>query len=86
MVAGMPARLADIIPPPFPEPLETLMLSCPCISQALRLQVAVTESLLDRLEDCKRTFPTVAVLGGAGSGAMLLVVTHLGFWQFCAYN
>ena len=30
------------------------------------VQVAVTESLLDRLEDCKRTFPTVAVLGGAG--------------------
>ncbi len=29
-------------------------------------QVAVTEALLDRLEDCKRTFPTVAVLGGAG--------------------
>ena len=31
------------------------------------MQVAVTESLLDRLEDCKRTFPTVAVLGGAGT-------------------
>lgn len=32
-----------------------------------RTQVAVTESLLDRLEDCKRTFPVVAVLGGAGT-------------------
>ncbi|KAL0037871.1 hypothetical protein WJX79_003110 [Trebouxia sp. C0005] len=31
------------------------------------LLVAVTEALLDRLEDCKRTFPTVAVLGGAGN-------------------
>ena len=31
------------------------------------MQVAVTESLLDRLEDCKRTFPTAAVLGGAGT-------------------
>ncbi|DBB03612.1 hypothetical protein WJX82_000053 [Trebouxia sp. C0006] len=30
------------------------------------LLAAVTEALLDRLEDCKRTFPTVAVLGGAG--------------------
>ncbi|DBA80710.1 TPA: hypothetical protein ACH3X1_007945 [Trebouxia sp. C0004] len=30
------------------------------------LLVAVTEALLDRLEDCNRTFPTVAVLGGAG--------------------
>ena len=32
-----------------------------CISQA-----EVAERLLDRLEDCKRTFPRVAVLGGAG--------------------
>lgn len=32
----------------------------------LAAQVAVTEALLDRLEDCKRTFPVVAVLGGAG--------------------
>lgn len=29
-------------------------------------QVAVSDALLDRLEDCKRLFPTVAVLGGAG--------------------
>lgn len=26
----------------------------------------MAERLLDRLEDCKRTFPSVAVLGGAG--------------------
>lgn len=31
------------------------------------LQVAITENLLDRLEDCKRQFPVAAVLGGAGN-------------------
>lgn len=30
------------------------------------LQATVTERLLDRLEDCKRSFPAAAVLGGAG--------------------
>ena len=30
------------------------------------LLAAVTERLLDRLEDCKRKFPHVAVIGGAG--------------------
>lgn len=30
------------------------------------LQELVTDRLLDRLEDCKRKFPRVAVIGGAG--------------------
>ena len=34
------------------------------------VQVEVAERLLDRLEDCKRAFPVVGVLGGAG-GAVL---------------
>ena len=32
-------------------------------------QAEVTERLLDRLEDCQRTFPVAAVLGGAGTAA-----------------
>lgn len=34
------------------------------------MQGEVAEQLLDRLEDCKRTFPVAAVLGGSG-GAVL---------------
>ena len=34
------------------------------------LQAEVAERLLDRLEDCKRTFPRVAVLGGAGEAVV----------------
>ncbi|KAK9917381.1 hypothetical protein WJX75_003779 [Coccomyxa subellipsoidea] len=34
------------------------------------LQVEVAEQLLDRLEDCKRTFPVVAVLGGSGRAVL----------------
>lgn len=30
----------------------------------------MTERLLDRLEDCKRTFPVAAVLGGAGEAVL----------------
>ena len=30
----------------------------------------MAERLLDRLEDCKRTFPRVAVLGGAGEAVV----------------
>ena len=30
----------------------------------------VAEQLLDRLEDCKRTFPVVAVLGGSGRAVL----------------
>lgn len=35
--------------------------------RSVHFQVAVSDALLDRLEDCKRTFHTVAVLGGAGA-------------------
>lgn len=34
------------------------------------MQVEVAERLLDRLEDCKRTFSWVAVLGGAGEAVV----------------
>ncbi len=45
------------------------------------LQDEVAERLVDRLKDCKRTFPSALILGGAGSkvgghpaGMMLLLV------------
>ena len=38
-----------------------------CSILAAWLQVSVTEQLLDRLEDVKRTFPTAVILGGAGA-------------------
>ena len=33
-------------------------------------QAEVAERLLDRLEDCRRTFPTAAVLGGAAEAVV----------------
>ena len=38
----------------------------PTSQPSLHVQIEVAEQLLDRLEDCKRTFPVVAVLGGCG--------------------
>ena len=37
------------------------------VADPAALQVSVTEQLLDRLEDVKRTFPTAVILGGAGN-------------------
>ena len=36
-----------------------------------RMQEAIAEGLVDRLADCKRVFPTAAVINGAGPQAML---------------
>lgn len=36
------------------------------IGAGLQAQGEVAERLLDRLEDCRRTFPVAAILGGAG--------------------
>lgn len=41
------------------------------------LQVSVTEQLLDRLEDVKRTFPTAVILGGAGKPCCPCQAAHI---------
>ena len=39
-------------------------------SRPLVAQAEISERLLDRLEDCKRDFPNVAVIGGAGESVL----------------